>query len=239
MSEESSVSGESFSVLPSNRRGVLSQGVVERTRFYRIQTWTTVVTAVTAVVALVLAIMNYSQLHRQPTVQIAMPKVIRIAQGPYYTDLYIGPSFTTQGPTGAAGAISSIRAELQGPPGVSKPRFYWGGVVEFVQDPASYTVKTIYKSDPAPMVVTQDKPQQVFLRFTTVVPTFTVGRWQGSLITEIRGQSPLVAPFCIDITATDLQTIQHANGSSNFNFRNDQPAVGGPRPDCYKWAAHS
>ena len=91
------------------------------------------------------------------------------------------------------------------------------------------------------MVVTQDKPQQVYLKFSTVSPAFIVGRWQGSLITERQGQAPLVTPFCIDIAATDLQTIERANGSASYLFRNDQPAVEGVQTidsDCYKWQPH-
>jgi hypothetical protein len=216
---------------------IRSQDVVKKTRYERIQTWTTVATALTAIVALGLSAINYMQVNHRPTIQMMMPRVIRIAQGAL-TDLYIQPTFTVQKMTGVAGVISSVNVTLQGPVGTKEQKFYWVGTVEFAQDPNSFNYYNRYNGDPTPIIVTEANPQHSHLKFSTLDPAFTIGRWRGSLIADQQGQSPLVAPLCIDISKTDLQTIEGTAGKRYFNFRNDLPTDGtqAPNSGCYRSA---
>jgi hypothetical protein len=213
---------------------VLSQDLT-KTRYERIQAWTTVVTALTAVVALGFSLSNYMQLNRKPVIQMVMPKVIRIEQGTAWTNLFVQPSFTVQEKTDVAGVISSVKVELQDSVHTRKPHFYWWGIAEFSPN-QNNAVAYKYGADPAPIIVTQDKPQQSHLRFSTVIPAFEAGKWQGSLIVERQGRSALVAPFCIDITTDDIQIIKQANGAYYCTFRNDEPIEGAQTsdPGCYK-----
>jgi hypothetical protein len=209
--------------------------ITKRSWFERLQGWTTVVTAVAA---LVLSITTYRQLNHRPDIQMVMPKLIRIAQSDTYTWLYIQPSFTVQEKTDLTGVVSSVRVALRGPPGTNRPRFYWWGVAAFSQNNGQ-GLSYGYLADPAPLVVTQDKPQAQYLRFNSLVPVFTIGRWNGSLIVDRQGQSPLSTSFCIDMSASALQQIQQAQGNTWYLFRNDPPDASASLTGsgCYSLAA--
>ena len=79
-----------------------------------------------------------------------------------------------------------------------------------------------YVADPAPIVVTQDKPQLPVLTFAAYKTLLAAGKWKGALIAEQKAQPTLVGEFCLDLSPTDIEEL--SKGGSNYvALRNDQP----------------
>lgn len=198
----------------------------------KVHAWMTVVATVTAILALALSVVTYWQLNHVAPIQMEMPRVMRISQGAT-TNVYIQPTFTVQRKTDVPEVISSVKVTLHGPTGTNVADLYWWGTFQLLGE--GYSARLVFVSDPTPMIVTEENPQHPVLDFFATRPAFSTGRWKGSLVAEQQGHDPLVAPFCIDISATDLQRIEQPENNW-FYFRNDQPS-GAQAPDssCYVW----
>jgi hypothetical protein len=213
---------------------IASQDAPKSRRSERVQVWMTVVTALTAIFALALSVFTYIQLNYRAPIQMTMPRVMRISQG-VTTNVYIQPIFTVQRKTDIAEVVTSAKVMLRGPTGTNVTDFYWWGTFGLNGVPNNFNVNIQYISDPTPIIVTEESPQHPVLDFFTTHPAFTVGRWKGSLIAEQQGQAPLVAPFCIDISTTDVLRMEQPDNKW-FYFRNDQPSdAQAPDSSCYVW----
>lgn len=213
--------------------GHTSQKTLKNRCYERVQVWLNVVTGLTAILALALSAFTYLQLNHEVPIQMVMPRVLRIGQG-IWTNLYVQPIFTVTKKTDVAEVISSVKITLRGPVGTKPADFYWYGSYGLNGDPKNYSVNLQFFSDPTPMIVTQETPQHPVLDFRTTYPALSAGRWTGFLTAEQQGQPPLVEPFCIDISSSDLQKLE-APTSDWFYFRTDQPSDVQGSSRCYVW----
>ncbi len=206
-----------------------------RRQFRRIEILTTILTAVTAVVALILSVITTVQLNRRADIFLTMPKIIRISQGipalgvtagTSQLSIWIQPTLMVYQKTDVASVVTSARLNVTPSP-VTKsalsssvlPYLYWLEVDKFVYNQNTGLADPVYDSDPSPIVVAQDKPQAMHLRFFAAQPFLTPGRWQAVLTVERQGQSTLMRNFCIDISENNISRF---STSAYITYRNDQ-----------------
>lgn len=193
---------------------------VHRTLSDRAQVISTVLTALAALAALILSLITTVQINRSPDMSLIMPRILRITHGFGKMYVYIQPTFTVYQKTDVTSVVTSVRLNLTPPQSnFAPPHFYWLDTVELIDDPQRGKIVK-YASDPAPIVVTPDKPQVPMLRFLAEPALLAVGRWRGSVTVERQGQSPLVGEFCIDISADNISTFSDL-GDAHV-MRNDQ-----------------
>ena len=199
------------------KRSAQAPGPV-RPWFERIQTFTGIVTGIAA---LTLSIMNWIQLNHRPSVTMTMPSLIRISQGTDYANVYLQPTFTVAEKTDLTGIVSWVRLEVEplaGSAAPPAPRLFWEETVDFVYNAQSGEADYRYLSDPAPIVVTQDKPQLPYILFESDRP-FGAGDWQWRVIAERQHQTPLVAEMCVHLSTEDVTQLKEQGLARYLVFR--------------------
>ncbi|MEU6666037.1 hypothetical protein [Streptomyces sp. NPDC046727] len=196
---------------------------------------------VAAVVALAISLYNFFELQRSPNVDVTLPHLIRLEKVGHGVRLYVQPTLATRFKSEKVEVIRDARLRLI-PTGSltssKKPNFYWRKSVEWKYDPTTGTVNNTWSSDPAPIIVSQDKPQQPSFEFRAQNWMYQAGQYDGSL--ELRRSAdrvPLTKKFCLIISepaVNELQNPQPPNLTIRF-FRNDLPNfASSPSPDCYR-----
>ncbi|MFG2286554.1 hypothetical protein ACGFOU_10905 [Streptomyces sp. NPDC048595] len=195
-----------------------------------------------AVVALAISLYNFAQLQRQPNIDIALPHLFRLEKLGSDVRFYVQPTVSTKIKSENVEVFRDARIQLT-PTGTilrsKRPTFYWRESVAWYYDPTTDTVNNHWSSDPAPFIVSQDKPQQPSFEFRADNWTYRAGRYEGSLeLLRSGDRTPLTKRFCLIISeaaVNELQNPQPPDQTIRF-FRNDLPkfASSGSSSGCYR-----
>ncbi|MFF4575869.1 hypothetical protein [Streptomyces sp. NPDC001410] len=206
-----------------------------RKRFEAVHKWAA---TATAVLALAISLYNFTQLQRKPRIDVALPHLVRIEQGKFVI-LYIQPTLSTRFKTEKVEVISDVRLKLHPTGSITsskRPDFYWRENSAWGYEPSSGGLTYRWAGDPAPFVVSQDKPQQPTIAFEADGWNFQPGRYEGSLQLHRSGRNPLVKKFCLVISKEVIDKFRTDQRSYQF-FRNDVPRSIFPNkaPGCYEF----
>jgi hypothetical protein len=194
------------------------------------------VTAVMAAAAFILSFYNLMEANRTPEMDITMPTYLRLTKYKTASTLVIQPTFTVRKTSNLTGVVSTVRLEVEPQQNVS-PHFRWDDVIRYVDDnKGTHYLNWLYVADPAPLIVTPDRPRNDHLRFLSD-EGLPVGTWTIHLIAERVGEKPLEASFCVTLTVKDVQRMKdNMGGYLNFrnNFRPDELVRAGAA-DCYRF----
>ncbi|MFI6149309.1 hypothetical protein [Streptomyces sp. NPDC051109] len=183
----------------------------------------------TAVVALAISCFNFAELQRQPDVELALPHLLRLEKLGNGVRFYVQPTMSTRVKSEDVEVVRDARLQLTPTASISRskhPVFYWRESVVWYYDPSTDTVNNRWSGDPAPFIVSQDKPQQPSFEFRANDWMYQAGRYEGSLeLIRSGSQKPLVKKFCLIISeaaVNELTNPQPPDQTIRF-FRNDLP----------------
>ncbi|MFA7764366.1 hypothetical protein [Streptomyces sp. NRRL S-448] len=165
--------------------------------------------------------------------------MVRIAQGSEVR-LYLQPTMSTRHRTETVEVIDGARLKVRGKdasPSKPVPAFYWDELGSFSYNVGSNDLTYQRIADPAPLLVTQDKPQQPLMLFVAERWAFRPGRYEGELtLQRSGGRGTITRGFCIHITADVAVKFQSGGQGRFFEFRNDRPRTSTESPDssCYE-----
>ncbi|MFD8411709.1 hypothetical protein ACFV2Q_08080 [Streptomyces sp. NPDC059650] len=195
-----------------------------------------------AVVALVISLYNFAELQRQPNVDMTLPHLLRLEKLGNGVRLYVQPTVSTRFKSENVEVVRDARLQLTPTDSTSiskRPVFYWRESVTWYYDPDTDTVNNHWSSDPAPFLVSQDKPQQPSFEFLADNWMYQAGRYEGTLELSRSGDHALLTTkFCLIISeaaVNELRNPQPPDQTIRF-FRNDLPkfASSGSASGCYR-----
>ncbi|MFI1537735.1 hypothetical protein [Streptomyces anandii] len=194
-----------------------------------------------SVLALGISLWNVFELRRSPSVDVSLPHLIRLEKVGHGVRLYVQPTVSTRFKSDKVEVIRDARLKLAPVGSISStktPTFYWRQSVQWSYDPSTDTVNNNWSSDPAPFIVSQDKPQQPSFEFRAQNWMYQAGQYDGALeLHREGGNAPLIKKFCLIISKSavnELQNPQPSNLTIRF-FRNDLPQfASSPSPGCYR-----
>ncbi|MFJ3927080.1 hypothetical protein [Streptomyces sp. NPDC090022] len=200
-------------------------------RYEQAQAW---IGTLVGVVALGLSIYNLLALQREPAVDVALPHIVRIAQG-RDTWLYLQPTLSTRVKTERVEVITQIDLQLRPTTTSTKaPAFFWDETGSYSYNAAAHDLTYQRVADPSPLLVDQGRPQQPLLLFNAVGWNFAEGRYEGTLVLErASGQKPLRESFCLVVSKNAVKTMQDAGQYRHHGFRDDVPGSDPQKTGCY------
>ncbi|GHF21987.1 hypothetical protein GCM10014715_89800 [Streptomyces spiralis] len=210
-----------------------------RRRFESVHKWSATGAAVGA---LSISLYNFAELQRQPAVDMTLPHLIRLEKQDNEVGFYVQPTVVTRFKSESIEVIRDARLHLTPTGSLSssdRPAFYWRETDTWAYNPTSESVDPTWSSDPAPFIVSQDKPQQPSFRFVAKDWMYQAGRYEASLeLLRSAGRAPLIKKFCLIISqaaANELKNPQPPSQNVRF-FRNDLPKYTSSSnyPSCYR-----
>ncbi|MEU2865281.1 hypothetical protein ABZ672_44435 [Streptomyces mirabilis] len=208
-----------------------------RRRFDGVHKWAA---TLAAVVALAFSIYNFNELQQKPRIDVTLPHLLRIGPVGNGTAFKMQPTVSTRFKTQDVEVIRDAHLQLT-PVGSNspskKPIFYWSETGTYVYDSVSDSINYRWTADPAPFIVSQDKPQQPTFTFQADSWIFQPGQYEGSLqLSRSGNRKPLTAEFCLIISKKAANEIRGAEQRQIFFFRNDLPKFhsSGVSPGCYR-----
>ncbi|MFD3473139.1 hypothetical protein ACFWWM_43895 [Streptomyces sp. NPDC058682] len=190
-----------------------------RSRYELAHSWTA---SVVGVLALGLSIYNLVMARQEPDVDVALPHVVRVAQG-QDAWVYFQPTLTTRVKSERVEVITQVELRLHPMRSAGRPpQFLWDEISAFTYDAAARNLNYKYVADPHPLLVSQDGPQQPTLLFAASRWTFTAGRYEGALILHKASRKrPLIREFCF-VVSKDAEATMRTAGQNRFHsFRDD------------------
>ncbi|MBT2443327.1 hypothetical protein J7E93_25175 [Streptomyces sp. ISL-36] len=208
-----------------------------RARFDNVHKWAA---TLAAIVALAFSIYNFAEFQKKPRIDVSLPHLLRTGPVDNGTVFQIQPTVSTRFKTQDVEVIRDARLQLTPVGSISsakKPIFYWHETGTYVYDFDSDQVNYSWSSDPAPFIVSQDKPQQPTLVFWADSWTFQPGQYEGSLqLSRSGNRDPLTNKFCLIVSKKAIDEIHGADQRQIFFFRDDLPKFhsSNKSPDCYR-----
>jgi hypothetical protein len=192
-----------------------------RKHFDVAHTWTN---TVAGLVALALSVYNFIQLERDPDVDVALPHIVRVAQGDDVW-LYLQPTVSTRLETQQVEVVTEARLEAHRADGNgTAPAFIWDESGSFSYDPQAKSLTYQRAADPSPLVVSRDKPQQPVMVFNAVGWNFVPGKYEATLtLRRASGRSPLKSRFCLMVSDEALALFKKTGENTFQSFRDDLP----------------
>ncbi|MFF4850523.1 hypothetical protein [Streptomyces sp. NPDC001194] len=183
----------------------------------------------TAVAALAISSFNFAELQRQPDVDLEIPHLLRLEKLGNDVRFYVQPTISTRVKSEEVEVIRDARLQLTPTVSVSyskRPVFYWRESVVWYYEPSSDTVNSRWSGDPAPFIVSQDKPQQPSFEFRANNWMYQAGQYEGSLeLIRSGAHKALTKKFCLIISESavnELTNPEPPDQTIRF-FRNDLP----------------
>ncbi|GAA5703217.1 hypothetical protein Save01_04037 [Streptomyces avermitilis] len=144
------------------------------------------------------------------------------------THFYLQPTVSTKVKTQDVELIRDARFQLTPVGSISsskRPVFYWKEVGTWNFNLATEWLSYKWSGDPAPFLVSQDKPQQPIFLFQADGWSFQPGRYEASLqLSRSGNHSPLIKNFCLLISKKAVDEIRGgASREDIFFWRNDMP----------------
>ncbi|MFE1988280.1 hypothetical protein [Streptomyces mirabilis] len=207
-----------------------------RTRFDSVHKWAA---TLGAIIALAFSIYNFTELQKKPRIDATLPHLLRAGPVDNGTTFQIQPTVSTRFKTQDVEVIRDARLQLTPVGSISslkKPIFYWHETGTYVYDFTSDQVNYTWSSDPAPFIVSQDKPQQPTLVFWADNWTLQPGLYEGSLqLSRSENHSPLIKNFCLSVSKKAADELHGAEQRQIFFFRDDLPKFhsSSKSPGCY------
>ncbi|UXY32068.1 hypothetical protein [Streptomyces sp. HUAS TT20] len=201
--------------------------------------WTATVAAVSA---LAISLYNFAELQRQPSVDMTLPHLIRLEWKDNEVHFYVQPTVATRFKTESVEVIRDARLHLAPTGSISsskRPAFYWEESDVWAYNLTSGSIDPTWSNDPAPFIVSQDKPQQPAFKFSASNWIYQAGRYEASLeLLRSADHTPLIKRFCLiisDAAINELKNPQPPDQTIRF-FRNDLPKFtsSGSSPGCYR-----
>ncbi|MFE5519518.1 hypothetical protein ACFQ9Q_17600 [Streptomyces virginiae] len=205
-----------------------------RNRFDHLHLWAT---TVTGLVALGIAVFNLVTLQSSPDIDVAMPHVVRVSQGKS-ARLYVQPTITAKEQTQEVEVITNVLLALNPPPEEKiVPHFFWDESGQWTVVEGKLTYRQT--SDPTPVLVPYEKPQQPTMRFNAEGWKFKKEKYQGLLsVRRSGGRPPIVKEICIVISRKNVADFEALGPGGSLLFRNDHQPMPADTPkdeiDCYK-----
>ncbi|MFG2941543.1 hypothetical protein [Streptomyces sp. NPDC048282] len=209
----------------------------QRTLFDSVHKWAA---TLAAVVALAFSIYNFTELQRKPRIDVTLPHLLRTGPVDNGIGFQIQPTVSTRFKAQDVEVIRDAHLQLTPVGSISslkKPIFYWHETGTYVYDFASDQVNYHWMSDPAPFLVSQDKPQQPTLVFWADNWTFQPGRYEGSLqLSRSENKGLVTKKFCLIISKKAAGEIRNAEQRQIFFYRDDLPKFhsSSQSPGCYR-----
>ncbi|MFH9860231.1 hypothetical protein [Streptomyces sp. NPDC017202] len=192
-----------------------------------------------AVVALAISLYNLAELQQEPQIDVTLPHLMRIGPAGKGTLIYFQPTVSTRFKSQDVEVIGDARLRLE-PTGSNaspkSPRFYWqsNGVPTF--DFESDEIRIEWSGDPAPFLVSQDKPQQPMFQFQDDSWALQPGRYEGSIrLSRSGNKKPLTENFCLIVSKKATDEMRAGGERGIYFFRNDLPKFtsSGQFSHCY------
>lgn len=193
-----------------------------------------------AVVALAFSSYNFAELQQKPRIDVDLPHLLRTGPVDNGTVFQIQPTVSTRFKTQDVEVIRDAHLQLTPVGSISSskmPIFYWHETGAYVYDFTSDQVNYHWSGDPAPFIVSQDKPQQPTLNFWVDNWTFQPGRYEGTLeLSRSGNRIPLIKKFCLLLSKKAVDEIHGAGQRQIFFFRDDLPKFhsSSKSPGCYR-----
>ncbi|MGW1984278.1 hypothetical protein ACWCPJ_17680 [Streptomyces collinus] len=154
---------------------------------------------------------------------------------------YVQPTIATRFKSDNVEVFSDARLRLTPTGSIStskRPAFYWRESDTWAYHADSGSIDPTWSSDPAPFIVSQDKPQQPAFKFLASDWMYQAGRYEASLELLRSANRPLITKFCLIISAAavgELNNPQPPDQTIRF-FRNDLPKFtsASDSPGCYR-----
>lgn len=206
-----------------------------RSRFDAVHKW---VATGAAVAALILSMYNLAELQKKPKIDVTLPHLMRIGPRGKGTLIYFQPTVATRFKTQDVEVIQDVVFRLT-PTGstssAKRPKFYWSENATAKFDFASQQINYDWAGDPAPFIVSQDKPQQPTFMFLDNSWSFQPGRYEGSLRLSLTGNRKLTKQFCLVMSKKAVDEIHSGNQRGLYFFRDDLPKFtsSGKYSGCY------
>ncbi|POX60918.1 hypothetical protein C3492_24855 [Streptomyces sp. Ru62] len=201
-------------------------------RFEQANAW---IGTLVGVVALGLSVHNLLALQREPAVDVALPHIVRVAQGKD-TWLYIQPTLSTRVKTDRVEVITQIDLQLRPTrAGTERPAaFFWDETGSYSYSASAHQLTYQRVADPSPLLVSQSTPQQPLLLLNAVRWNFAEGRYEGELVfRRASGRKSLRKSFCLTISKNAVETMRSAGQYQHHDFRNDVPGSDPEKTGCY------
>ncbi len=192
-------------------------------RYELAQAW---IGTLVGVVALGLSIYNLLAAQQEPAVEVALPHIVRIAQGKD-TWLYLQPTLSTRVKTERVEVITQIELELRREGSAGKPpTFFWDETGSFSYNAASHDLTYQRVADPSPLLVSQSAPQQPLLLFNALGWNLAEGWHRGTLVLHrASGLKPLRKRFCLFVSKDAVSIMRNASQYTFHDFRDDVPGT--------------
>ncbi|MGW7047019.1 hypothetical protein ACWGDT_30885 [Streptomyces avermitilis] len=195
-----------------------------RRRFEAVHKWSA---TAAGVVALALSLYNFAELQRKPTIDVTLPHLLRIGLAGKDTKFQIQPTVSTRFKTQDVEVIRDARFQLTPTGSISssrRPVFYWRETGAYAYDFTSDQVNFKWTSDPAPFIVSQEKPQQPTFVFQAANWSLEPGRYEGSIqMSRSENHNLLTKNFCLIISKKSATEIRSGDPRTIYFFRNDLP----------------
>ncbi|WP_234376942.1 hypothetical protein [Streptomyces sp. TP-A0356] len=137
-----------------------------RRRFQAVHKWSA---TAAAVVALAISLYNFAELQRKPHVEMTLPHLFRLEKAGTEVRFNVQPTVATRFKSENVEVIRDAHLQLIPTGSISsskRPVFYWRESDVWRYDASTDSVNSYWSSDPAPLIVSQDKPQQPSFQFT-------------------------------------------------------------------------
>lgn len=181
-----------------------------------------------AVVALAFSSYNFAELQQKPRIDVDLPHLLRTGPVDNGTVFQIQPTVSTRFKTQDVEVIRDAHLQLTPVGSISSskmPIFYWHETGAYVYDFTSDQVNYHWSGDPAPFIVSQDKPQQPTLNFWVDNWTFQPGRYEGTLeLSRSGNRIPLIKKFCLLLSKKAVDEIHGAGQRQIFFFATIYPS---------------
>ena len=112
-----------------------------------------------SLVSLMLSLYSIVAANREPEIDLSLPEIVRITQGPFDSWLYLQPRFVSTGRNDRVAVVSELRVRLEPETGEPIP-FVWDEQGTWRYDPERPEdgLTWVYTADPAPLVVGPSNP---------------------------------------------------------------------------------
>ncbi|MGA5165705.1 MULTISPECIES: hypothetical protein [Streptomyces] len=180
-----------------------------------------------AVVALAISLYNLAELQQEPTIEVKLPHLMRIGPAGKGTLIYFQPTVSTRHKSQEVEVIGDVRLRLKPTGSISSsqsPKFYWqsNGVPTF--DFETDEIRIEWSGDPAPFLVSQDKPQQPMFQFQDDSWALQPGRYEGFIqLSRSGNRKPLTEDFCLIVSKRATAEMRGGGERGIYFFRNDLP----------------
>ena len=184
----------------------------------------------TGIAAFVLSVINFVQLQRDARIDLALPAMVRIAQGRDYSLVFMQPLLSTRQDTDGVDVAVTMKLSLRGPG--RQPQFVWDETGEWKYDSATGGLAYAPARDPAPMIVDRDTPQSPVARFVATGWRFSPGRYEGILEVQRADGGRVRRDFCLHLEPKDVVWLESHTGYDQY--RSDAPPAAATRHgECY------